>query len=252
MGLFINKQEHPDVYKNSENLHEPNQFLSRQDFLSELMNEQQKANRALNRALSELKTRYQHQADAQDSQWKHVDHQLNDLKSSTIQQKKFENQIVTNLQAIHERNVRLETIVESETTIKQSIMAQVGQLSKTYEEIAGRLERSEDANHQLAQQMDEQLALQKEVAKKLNQQAELHGGMLERLDHQDALLDKFARQLNHIRSILFERTNYLASKIDDGYKLTSSYVYKLMTGSDQPLTFFLMNRKQEENNEHVE
>jgi hypothetical protein len=29
--------------------------------------------------------------------------------------------------------------------------------------------------------------------------------------------------------------------------MTSSYVYKLMTGSDQPLTFFLMKNKQEEN-----
>lgn len=61
--------------------------------------------------------------------------------------------------------------------------------------------------------------------------------MLKRLDTQEALLDKLGRQLNHVRSILFERTNYLVDKIDEGYKLTSSYVYKLMTGSEQPFTF---------------
>jgi hypothetical protein len=34
--------------------------------------------------------------------------------------------------------------------------------------------------------------------------------------------------------------------MDEGYKITSSYVYKLMTGSDQPITFYLMNNKKEE------
>jgi hypothetical protein len=62
------------------------------------------------------------------------------------------------------------------------------------------------------------------------------------LDKQEALTEKIYRQLNHIRSILFERTNYLAEKMDEGYKLTSSYVYNLMTGNDQPVSFTLLNR----------
>ncbi|MCL6572457.1 MAG: hypothetical protein K6T88_12360 [Bacillus sp. (in: Bacteria)] len=86
----------------------------------------------------------------------------------------------------------------------------------------------------------------------MTKQEELYGGVFLRLDNQEALIEKISRQLNHIRSILFERTNYLATKIDDGYKITSSYVYKLMTGSDQPLTFFLMNQKDEENKKIAE
>ncbi|MBI0577134.1 hypothetical protein IEC97_07155 [Neobacillus cucumis] len=70
--------------------------------------------------------------------------------------------------------------------------------------------------------------------------------VLTRLDRQEALTEKILRQINHIRSILFERTNYLATKIEDGYKVTSTYVYKLMTGSDQPLSFLLRNDKKEE------
>ncbi|MDQ6597448.1 hypothetical protein E2K98_06635 [Bacillus salipaludis] len=70
--------------------------------------------------------------------------------------------------------------------------------------------------------------------------------VLTRLDRQEALTEKILRQINHIRSILFERTNYLATKIEDGYKVTSTYVYKLMTGSEQPLTFLLRNDKKEE------
>ncbi|EKN65687.1 hypothetical protein BABA_18881 [Neobacillus bataviensis LMG 21833] len=190
MGLYINKRNHPEVYKNEQNLNESNQSFSRQDFLAELISDQQKANNALNQALAELGLRYSQQEESKVHQWNQIDTQLKDLRN--------------------------------------------------------RLEKNEEANQQLAMQMNEQLELQKTAAEKMEKQEELQGSVLKRLDNQDALLDKLARQVNHIRSILFERTNYLASKIDDGYKLTSSYVYKLMTGSEKPLTFFLMNHKNEE------
>lgn len=88
--------------------------------------------------------------------------------------------------------------------------------------------------------------LQKQLSEKISKQEEFQTGVLNRLDQQEALTEKIFRQLNHIRSILFERTNYLAEKIDEGYKITSSYVYNLMTGSDQPITFYLMNNKKGE------
>ncbi|MFK9090600.1 hypothetical protein [Bacillus salipaludis] len=190
MGLYINKRNHPDVYKNRQKLHEPNQLVSRQDFLAELISDQQKANEALKHALAELAMRYSEQEESKVHQWNQIDTQLKDLRN--------------------------------------------------------RLEENEEANHQLALQMNEQLELQKTAAEKMEKQEDLQGSVLKRLDNQDAILDKLARQVNHLRSILFERTNYLATKIEDGYKVTSSYVYKLMTGSEKPLTFFLMNHKKEE------
>lgn len=190
MGLYINKKNHPDVYKNRQKLQEPNQLVSRQDLLAELLSDQQKANEALKQALAELGMRYSQQEESKVNQWNQIDMQLKDLRN--------------------------------------------------------RLEKNEEANQHLAMQMNEQLELQKSVAEKIEKQEDLQGSVLKRLDNQDAILDKLARQVNHIRSILFERTNYLATKIEDGYKVTSSYVYKLMTGSEQPLTFFLMNHKKEE------
>jgi len=249
MGLFINKKEHPNLFKNNNQLKESNQVEARQDFLTELIKEQQKANTALNQALSELQIRYKEQTDAQNTQWKQVDYQLSDLKNSTFRQQKFENEMVTNLHSLHEKNVHLEATIEKETQLRESLSGQISQISKTCDSISERLEKNEDTQAQLAQQMQEQLEMQKQAAEKLTKQEEIHEGMLERLDQQDALLDKVARQVNHIRSILFERTNYLAGKIEDGYKLTSSYVYKLMTGSEQPLTFFLMNQKKDETQE---
>ncbi|MEH7417576.1 hypothetical protein V7266_20115 [Neobacillus drentensis] len=246
MGLFINKKEHPNLFKNNSQLKVSNQVESRQDFLTELMKEQQKANTALNLALADLQTRYQQQTDAQNTHWKQVDYQLSDLKNNTFRQQKFENEIVTHLHSLHEKNVHLEEIIEKETQVRESLSGQINQISKTCDSIADRLEKNEENQLQLTQQMHEQLEMQRQAAEKLTKQEEIHGGMLERLDHQDAILDKLARQMNHIRSILFERTNYLAGKIEEGYKLTSSYVYKLMTGSEQPLTFYLMNNKKEE------
>lgn len=191
MGLFINHNEHPDVYKNNRSLNEPNQGLAKQDFLTKLMNEQHQANAVLQQTLAELGLRYLQQEETKVKQWNQLDTQLNELSY--------------------------------------------------------RLKGNEEATQQLGLQMNAQLELQKEAAEKMTNQVHFQSGVLQRLDNQDALIDKISRQLNHIRSIIFERTNYLAAKIDDGYKVTSSYVYKLMTSSDQPLTFFLMNHKKEEN-----
>ncbi|WP_160718958.1 hypothetical protein [Bacillus sp. USDA818B3_A] len=252
MGLYINKKAHPNLFKTNQQLADANQLESRQDFLTELMKEQQNANIALNQALKELQMRYQQQTDAQNIHWKQVDYQLNDLKNSNVRQHKFENEMVSNLHSLHERNVQLEAVIEKETLARKSLSGQISQMSKTCDSIANRLEKNEEVQQQLTMQMKEQLEMQKQTAEQLTKQEDLHDGMLKRLDSQDALLDKLARQVNHIRSILFERTNYLASKIEDGYKLTSSYVYKLMTGTDQPLTFLLTNQKKEEKQEHVE
>jgi len=191
MGLYIRKGNHPEVYKNNQTPKESNQVVLRQDFLTELISDQQKVNEALKQALAELSVRYSQQEESKVSQWTQIDTHLKDLRH--------------------------------------------------------RLEKNEEVNQQLVLQMNEQLELQKIAAEKLEKQEDFQEGVLKRLDNQEALLDKLGRQINHIRSILFERTNYLAAKIDDGYKITSSYIYKLMTGSEQPLTFFLINHKKEEN-----
>src|SRR5699024_12866080 len=67
--------------------------------------------------------------------------------------------------------------------------------------------------------------------------------MLDRLENQEALMEKFHRQISEFRSILFERSSFLAEKIEDSYNLTSSYFYQLVSGSDTPLTLYMDQRK---------
>lgn len=190
MGLYINKGKHPAVFKNKKKIPEPNQKFVRRDSLTEVIDEQQKANVSLIHAINEMKHQFLNQEVVQANHWDKVTDQLNELRTSNMKQKEYEELII--------------------------------HLLKTQEE------------------------LQKQLSEKISKQEEFQIGVLNRLDKQEALTEKISRQLNHIRSILFERTNYLAEKIDEGYKITSSYVYNLMTGSDQPITFYLMNNKKVE------
>lgn len=73
--------------------------------------------------------------------------------------------------------------------------------------------------------------------------------VLNRLEHQEALTEKITRQIEYFRSILFERTNYLAEKIESGYHHTSSYIANLMGNSDKLPTKFIVNQKQDEEQE---
>ena len=246
MGLYINKKQQPDVYKNTQTINEPNQAYSRRDFLSELIQEQEKANAALSKSFTELNSRNMLQEKSHLQQWNQVVQQLNDLRKNNLD---FESQMVQFLQALNEKNVHFQKVLEDEALLKESMLEKVNALSISLQEIAQRLEIQEQSNQQITQQMDEQLELQKDTAAK---QEEFQGDVLQRLDNQEALTEKMLRQLNNIRSIIFERTNFLATKIEDGYKLTSSYVYKLMTGSEQPLTFFMLNQQKKENQQKAE
>lgn len=249
MGLFINNRKHPDVFKNKQEIKAHNQSYTRKNFVTELVSEQQLFNEALKRSLADLKLRSMAQEKWHADQWHRVDNQLNDLWKSSQDHQNMENQIMESLRTINDKNAHLQTTLEGETLFKQEMIDQAQHLNETLSDITSRLEQQEEANQQLSRQLNEQLELQKETVEKMNNQGTFQEDVLKRLDNQEALTEKISRQVNHIRSILFERTNYLAAKIEDGYKVTSSYIYKLMTGADAPLTFFMMNQKKDESKE---
>jgi hypothetical protein len=243
LGLFINNREHPDVFKSQEEIKEPNQTYTRHDFMTELWVQQQEANGSLKRAFDELKTYYLQQEATQTNQINRIGSSINELQSSQHHHEEMENQVLQWLKRLEEKNLNLHTTLEKELLQKSEVLDQINRLSHSNQEIMERLEQQEASDEKLSSKMNEQLQLQKDAV-------EFQTNVLTRLASQEALTEKIYRQLNHIRSVLFERSNYLAGKIDEGYKMTSSYVYKLMTGSEKPLTFFLLNQKKEENQHH--
>ncbi|MEH7356149.1 hypothetical protein V7150_21770 [Neobacillus drentensis] len=56
-------------------------MVLRQDFLTELISDQQKVNEALKLALAELGVRYSQQEESKVKQWNQIDTQLKDLRN---------------------------------------------------------------------------------------------------------------------------------------------------------------------------
>ena len=263
MGLYVNKSDHPDVYKNKRDVSTSNQEYVRRNFLNDLLNEQQKTNHVLNETINELKSQYKQYKKTQNTKWKSVNRKIHYLKKSNQQHTETDNKILQQLDTLDEKNTDLIDTLSKETLLTESVLKQINHLTQSNKEISNRIEKTEASKEQLFMGLTEQHVLQKEVVdrlanheeiqkaviEKLAHQEEFQTEVLRRLDSQEALTEKIFRQINHIRSILFERTNDLATKIEDGYKLTSTYVYKLMTGSDQPMTFTMIKdkKKKEEN-----
>ena len=154
--------------------------------------------------------------------------------------------MVQRLETLDEKSSHLQEIAERENPVAKSILEEMNSLSHSNREIADRLKENEASNQGLSAQLNDQMNLQKEITEKLSIHEEHQVDVLKRLDKQEALTEKISRQLNRIRSIILERTNYLAMKLKDGYNLTASHVYKLMQGTNQPLHFSHLNPKKEE------
>ncbi|MEE6451030.1 hypothetical protein RAH41_10700 [Gottfriedia acidiceleris] len=237
MGLFINKNEHPDVFKNNETIQTPNQGLVRHNYLAELMEEQQKNNMNLEKSISELKPRYEQLEELQTNQWNHVKNQINSLIGSNREREQFEKIMIQ----------RLNTSDKNESLEKQSLIDKMISLNEAYTELAKRLEKSESDNQALSLQLDKLIEKQNEVAHGLLQQEEFQHGVLDRLDTQEAMMDRISHQLNNIRSIIFERASYITTKLEDSYKLTTDYIYKFINGTDKPKSYTTtVNTKKEE------
>ncbi|MFB7140191.1 hypothetical protein ACFCYN_11095 [Gottfriedia sp. NPDC056225] len=237
MGLFINKNEHPDVFKNNEKIQTANQGLVRHNYLAELMEEQQKNNMNLEKSISDLKPHYEQLEELQTNQWNHVINQINSLIVSNHEREKFDSAMIQ----------RLQILDANESLEKQTLIDQMISLNKAYTDLTKRLEKSESDNQTLSLQLNQLIEKQNEVAHSLLQQEEFQHGVLDRLDTQEALLERVSHQLNNIRSIIFERASYLTTKIEDSYKLTSDYIYKLIKGSEKNKTYTTsVNNKKEE------
>jgi hypothetical protein len=291
MGLFINNKKHPEVYKNLKLKNENNQEVHRKDYLEELLNSQQKTNLSLSQSLEEIKVNNHQQKEWHTNQWNDVKNQLNDIEKKEFEHHNFDLQIMERLKRLEEKQKTFYSFMEEETKLKLEVMNEMetqnrisqeiskriehfevltqqltGQIMKQQEnmnekikqqegfqtEVLSRLDNHEKVNQHLSEQIKEQINLEKELTEKISQQATFQTEILTRIDNQEALTEKLARQINHIRSTLFERTNFLAEKIEDGYQLTSSYVYKLLTGSEKPLTFYTLKNKQGDHQKHTD
>ncbi len=211
-----------------------------------MIQEQKEVNKQLSNAFQELKKTHQQQNRAAAGKWQEITRQLNALKEREEEQVVFENQALEWLQTLEENNKQLAAMLETDDTHKQETAARIDALSQSNQEIAARLAAYESWNSGIKEHLEKLAEQNEQLSTQLSEQDQTQDNMLNRLGNQEALLEKVNRQISEFRAILYERSSHLAEKIEDSCKVTSSYVYKLMRGSDQPLTL-LMDQKKVEN-----
>ncbi|GGK05946.1 hypothetical protein GCM10007063_30450 [Lentibacillus kapialis] len=243
MGLFINHNEHPKVFKNNGEILEPNQGYFHRDNFADMINEQKKINQSLTSAFQEIKALYHHQQHVNASKWKNVGDQLQALNDRKREHEAFERQAMEWLAKLDRNNQQLQHILENEDTMTKEVAGGIASLNESSRGIVERLAAYEVANQEMAQQMKELADMNRKMSDQVADQDKVQKDMSDRLENQEALMEKVHRQISEFRTILFERSSYLAEKIEDSYNLTSSYFYKLVSGSDKPLTLYMGQRK---------
>ena len=89
-------------------------------------------------------------------------------------------------------------------------------------------------NAELATKIEQQVELQRDMVKQIENQEIFQQEVISRLESQEALTEKLMRKVDNFRSILYERTHFLADKIEEGYNSTSSYIHELVSSTALP------------------
>lgn len=242
MGLYINHR-HGDIYKNNEGIQAPNQEVFIKNHVAEMIEEQQRVNKSLSSSFYELRNLYEQQSNKQTHQWKDITTQLNQLKQLNDTHDKLENDVIKVLQKLEDNQLSIQKSIEENYLSKETYDQQLNEITSGYQDIADKLERHREVNEKLTSKVEQQTEWQKEIGDKVKEHEVSQEKVLERMENQEAITEKITRQMDHFRSILFERTNYLAEKVEEGYYLTTSYVAKLMSDPERPLAYMTLERK---------
>ncbi len=214
MGLYINSGKHPDILKNPATVVEVNQTYFKQDILADMLEAQQKTNDLLQQSYIDLKDSVEKHASMQTSRWKYVQSKMNHQRQMNTQQKNLDHQVLEKLKHVEERQGKLQSSLENQEPFTKDLM---NMMTQANQEVLLKLMQAEEANAQLQLKVDEQVNLQLQLVQQLAKQEEIQVEMGNRLENQEAFMEKIMRQIDYFRSVLFERTNYLAEKIDAGY-----------------------------------
>lgn len=250
MGLFINKNGHPDVFKTDAESLGKNQEHFRIDPIAEWMKEQREANHSVSHQFNIMEMLLKQQKSTQSNQLKSIRNRLNEIKESDFRHEQFEKDVMKSLAKVETKNRMLHRTLTHEQILNREFVAKVNDVSQSNQEIADRFETLTSSYEEISAKINEQLDYQKVLSKQLLEQEELQKDVSSRLDKQEGLLEKVIRQLDYLRSVLYERTNFLSERIEGSFSMTSSYISKLLTGSDQ--VSFMLNQKQEEKEKNVD
>ena len=143
---------------------------------------------------------------------------------------------------LHAENHTLHQELENEQSITREIAEELYNVKHSTIEMANRFEEITSVQEEITTEMKEQLLKQEKT-----QQA-----VISRIENQEGLTEKLLRQMDHLRTVLYERSNFLAEKIEGSYLSTSHFISRLLAGSEHPTARFMVNQKQDEKKKNVD
>jgi hypothetical protein len=252
MGLFINENGHPNVFKNNTDIVNRNQEHSKIDPLAEWIKEQKDATESANRQLTVMETLLKHQKNTQSNQMKSIRNRLLEIKESDFRRERFENDVMKSFSNLEDTNRVLQQSLKHERILNRELIGQVTDIGQSNQEIANCIKTSTSVNEAMMIKMNNQINNQQQLSEQFSKHEDVQKDVVSKLDKQGGLLEKVVRQLDYLRSVLYGRTNFLTGKIEDGYGMTSSYISKLLTGPNQTSEHFMVKEKLEEKKKTVE
>ena len=232
MGLFFNKKNHTDLYKGND-IAERNQAIYRTDSLSEAMKEQKKSFDMMNEKYSDMEKQLQRQRRIQSDRWKTTGMRFEEILDYQSQHRQFEQEAIETLERLDRKHKDLQKILDNKRRMNEELVEQINMLNQSNNEIAERLNKFDADQEKLLSKMDEQIVKQDQFSLSLEEQKINQTEIVERIEQQEGLLDKMMRQLDFLKSVVFERSHFIAEKIDKSYQLTTTYISNIRGKSNQ-------------------
>ncbi|KGR82668.1 hypothetical protein [Lysinibacillus odysseyi] len=175
-----------------------------------------------------------------------LEHQNEELQATvTVEQQEIK-RLLEQMEHVGEVYAELEQKIGDITGINHQMTDRLDQHASVNEEMISRLDRYQDLQEEISQQLDQFTIVTNEVMNQLNQLGGSHQEVMSKMDEhhklqqtmadqvstieetqkelvgqvegQEGVMDKLTRQVNHLRSILYERTNFLEEKIEKAYE----------------------------------
>ena len=223
MGLFFNRKNHTDLYKGN-GINEKNQAIYRSDSISEAMMEQKKAFDIMNEKYSEMEKQLTKQRRIQSDRWKTTGIRLDEIMDYQSQHLQFEQEAIETLENLDRKHIELQRILEDKQKVNEELVEQINMLSQSNAEIAQRLDKFDADQEKLLTKMDAQMEKQDQFSLTLEAQKTTQAEIAERIEQHEGLIEKMMRQMEFLRSVIFERSHFIAEKIDKSYQLTTTYI----------------------------
>ncbi|QCR32646.1 hypothetical protein [Lysinibacillus sp. SGAir0095] len=254
MAIYINK-EHPGVFCNTETVPEPNQVEFRRDYLSELIEQQLVENRKLQHSFVHMQLSQNDWNQHQSIQYKKLDKRINELKELQEHQEAMEHQVIDWLEKIEDQNNIMQQTINYDQRIHNDLLHQVNEINQSQKGIVSqihhveiehkeivkileeftsmnkvlisRVEQVMSANEKVEQHMEAQNTVNQQILDQITSVDETQKDVLSRVDDHEGLMEKILRQVDHLRSILFERTNFIEEKLEKVIQSSADYFQKI-------------------------